>query len=63
VKSLTLLLSLEADILSEGHYGVFRGKKEEAPTFCRGFFTYPLNTSAGNRAYYCDIIFHQLLLS
>ncbi len=30
LKSLNLLLSLEADILCEGHYGVFRGKKNVA---------------------------------
>jgi glyoxylase-like metal-dependent hydrolase (beta-lactamase superfamily II) len=29
-RSLRLLLSLEADILCEGHYGVFRGKEEVA---------------------------------
>ena len=29
-QSLNLLLSLEADILCEGHYGVFRGKREVA---------------------------------
>jgi glyoxylase-like metal-dependent hydrolase (beta-lactamase superfamily II) len=29
-RSLHLLLELEADILCEGHYGVFRGKKEVA---------------------------------
>jgi glyoxylase-like metal-dependent hydrolase (beta-lactamase superfamily II) len=28
LKSLRLLISLEADILCEGHYGVFRGKEE-----------------------------------
>lgn len=28
LRSLDLLLSLDADILCEGHYGVFRGKKE-----------------------------------
>ena len=28
VQSLRLLISLEADILCEGHYGVIRGKKE-----------------------------------
>jgi glyoxylase-like metal-dependent hydrolase (beta-lactamase superfamily II) len=27
-KSLNLLLSLEADILCEGHYGIYRGKRE-----------------------------------
>lgn len=27
VRSLNLMLSLEADILCEGHYGIFRGKK------------------------------------
>ncbi len=36
VKSLNLLLSLEADILCEGHFGVFRGKKEVAD-FIRSF--------------------------
>lgn len=30
VKSLNLLLSLEADILCEGHFGIFRGKEEVA---------------------------------
>ncbi len=34
--SLELLLSLEADILCEGHYGVYRGKKEVA-RFIRRF--------------------------
>jgi hypothetical protein len=34
VKSLTLLLSLEADVLCKGHYGVFRGKKEVADFIC-----------------------------
>jgi glyoxylase-like metal-dependent hydrolase (beta-lactamase superfamily II) len=29
-RSLNLMLSLEADILCEGHYGVFQGKKEVA---------------------------------
>jgi glyoxylase-like metal-dependent hydrolase (beta-lactamase superfamily II) len=28
VKSLNLLLSMEVDVLCEGHFGVFRGKKE-----------------------------------
>jgi hypothetical protein len=28
--SLRLLISLEADILCEGHYGIYRGKKEAA---------------------------------
>jgi len=36
VKSLNLLLSLEADILCEGHFGVFRGK-EEVGEFIRSF--------------------------
>ena len=36
VKSLNLLLSLEADILCEGHFGVFRGK-EEVAEFIRSF--------------------------
>jgi glyoxylase-like metal-dependent hydrolase (beta-lactamase superfamily II) len=35
-QSLELLLSLEADILCEGHYGVIRGKKEVAE-FIRSF--------------------------
>jgi glyoxylase-like metal-dependent hydrolase (beta-lactamase superfamily II) len=35
-RSLHLLLQLEADILCEGHYGVFRGKKEVA-AFIRRF--------------------------
>jgi glyoxylase-like metal-dependent hydrolase (beta-lactamase superfamily II) len=35
-KSLALLLSMEADILCEGHYGVFRGKAETA-AFVRQF--------------------------
>ncbi len=34
--SLQLLLSLEADILCEGHYGVYRGKKAVAK-FIKGF--------------------------
>ena len=29
-RSLELMLSLEADILCEGHYGIYRGKKEVA---------------------------------
>jgi len=36
INSLNLLLSLEADILCEGHYGVFRGK-EEVAGFIRSF--------------------------
>jgi glyoxylase-like metal-dependent hydrolase (beta-lactamase superfamily II) len=35
-RSLQLLLSLEADILCEGHYGVYRGKKAVA-NFIKGF--------------------------
>jgi glyoxylase-like metal-dependent hydrolase (beta-lactamase superfamily II) len=35
-RSLQLLLDLEADILCEGHYGVYRGKKEVA-AFIRKF--------------------------
>ena len=35
-RSLQLLLELEADILCEGHYGVYRGKKEVA-AFIRRF--------------------------
>jgi glyoxylase-like metal-dependent hydrolase (beta-lactamase superfamily II) len=35
-RSLQLLLSLEADILCEGHYGVYRGKKAVAK-FIKGF--------------------------
>ncbi len=35
-RSLLLLLELEADILCEGHYGVYRGKKEVA-AFIRKF--------------------------
>jgi len=30
LKSLKLLLSLEADILCEGHFGIYKGKKEVA---------------------------------
>ena len=30
VRSLNLLLALDADILCEGHYGIFRGKQEVA---------------------------------
>ena len=37
-RSLKLLLSLEADILCEGHFGVYRGKKEVAD-FIRRFLT------------------------
>ncbi len=36
VNSLNLLLSLEADILCEGHFGIFRGK-EEVANFIRSF--------------------------
>jgi len=36
IKSLNLLLSLEADILCEGHYGIFRGK-EEIEDFIQSF--------------------------
>ena len=36
VKSSNLLLSLEADILCEGHFGIFRGK-EEVANFIRSF--------------------------
>ncbi len=35
-KSLKLLISLEADILCEGHFGVYRGK-EEVKKFIRSF--------------------------
>jgi glyoxylase-like metal-dependent hydrolase (beta-lactamase superfamily II) len=35
-RSLQLMLSLEADILCEGHYGVYRGKKAVAK-FIKGF--------------------------
>lgn len=38
LRSLDLLLSLNADILCEGHYGVFRGKKEVSE-FIRRFLT------------------------
>jgi hypothetical protein len=34
--SLKLLLSLEADVLCEGHYGIYRGK-EEVTKFIRSF--------------------------
>ncbi len=34
VRSLNLLLSLEADILCEGHFGIFRGKEEVANFIC-----------------------------
>jgi glyoxylase-like metal-dependent hydrolase (beta-lactamase superfamily II) len=37
-RSLKLILSLEADILCEGHFGVYRGKKEVA-NFIRRFLT------------------------
>ncbi len=30
IRSLNLMISLQADILCEGHYGIFRGKKEVA---------------------------------
>lgn len=36
IRSLNLLLSLEADILCEGHFGIFRGK-EEVASFIRSF--------------------------
>lgn len=36
LRSLDLLLSLEADILCEGHYGIFRGKRDVAD-FIRSF--------------------------
>jgi glyoxylase-like metal-dependent hydrolase (beta-lactamase superfamily II) len=39
--SLQLLLSLEADILCEGHYGVYRGKKA-VERFIKGFVARPL---------------------
>jgi len=35
---LALMLSLEADILCEGHHGVYRGKKEVAD-FIRYFMS------------------------
>jgi glyoxylase-like metal-dependent hydrolase (beta-lactamase superfamily II) len=38
LRSLKLLLSLEADILCEGHFGVFRGKDEVA-NFIHSFLT------------------------
>jgi hypothetical protein len=37
-RSLALMLSLEADILCEGHHGVYRGKKEVAD-FIRHFMS------------------------
>ena len=40
IRSLNLLLSLEADILCEGHYGVYRGKNE-IENFIRSFMTTP----------------------
>jgi glyoxylase-like metal-dependent hydrolase (beta-lactamase superfamily II) len=36
LRSLNLLLSLEADILCEGHYGIYRGKSE-VKNFIRSF--------------------------
>lgn len=36
IESLELLLSLEADILCEGHYGIYRGK-EKVVEFIKGF--------------------------
>lgn len=36
MKSLNLLLSMEADVLCEGHFGIFRGK-EEVTNFIRSF--------------------------
>ena len=30
IRSLNLMISLQADVLCEGHYGIFRGKKEVA---------------------------------
>jgi glyoxylase-like metal-dependent hydrolase (beta-lactamase superfamily II) len=36
MKSLNLLLSMEADVLCEGHFGIFRGK-EEVANFIRSF--------------------------
>ena len=36
IRSLNLLLSLDADILCEGHFGVFKGK-EKVATFIRSF--------------------------
>ncbi len=36
IKSLNLLLSLEADILCEGHFGIFWGK-EEVANYIRSF--------------------------
>ena len=38
LRSLELLLSLEADVLCEGHFGVFRGKQEVAD-FIRSFLS------------------------
>jgi len=38
LKSLKLLLSLEADILCEGHFGIFKGKKE-VEKFIKSFLT------------------------
>ena len=40
LKSLKLLLSLEADILCEGHFGIYRGKKEVAK-FIESFLMAP----------------------
>ncbi len=38
IRSLNLLISLEADILCEGHYGIYRGKNE-IEHFIRSFIT------------------------
>jgi glyoxylase-like metal-dependent hydrolase (beta-lactamase superfamily II) len=38
LRSLNLIVSLEADILCEGHYGVYKGKKE-IENFIRSFMT------------------------
>ncbi|MBW2118800.1 MAG: MBL fold metallo-hydrolase [Deltaproteobacteria bacterium] len=38
IRSLNLLLSLKADILCEGHYGVYRGR-DEIDNFIRSFMT------------------------
>jgi glyoxylase-like metal-dependent hydrolase (beta-lactamase superfamily II) len=40
LRSLDLLISLEADILCEGHYGVYKGK-HEIGNFIRSFMTTP----------------------
>lgn len=59
IKSLKLLLSLQADVLCEGHYGIFKGKEAEYLNRLREF-TYlaigPTSDTASTSCHIQDII-------